>query len=208
MIENLSYIKESGLSEFIKREEEKWTCPECGGIISCHESFCYSCALEKRRGRKKDKNPEKTEEALIAPCGMNCGVCSRYLAMKYDIQSKGIKMGYCAGCRPRGKLCSFIVKRCRMLMSGDLENCYECSEFPCAAAEKLSEKYRERYRMSMVENGEYIRDHGMEKFLEREDKKWKCPECGGVISCHNGICYGCGLERLKAKKNPNRWEDE
>ena len=29
------------------------------------------------------------EEQLIAPCGMNCGVCVSYLAMKNEINKKG-----------------------------------------------------------------------------------------------------------------------
>ncbi|MFC1995459.1 DUF3795 domain-containing protein [Chloroflexota bacterium] len=49
-------------------------------------------------------------EELIAPCGMNCGICSGYLASKYDIKSKGIKMPYCIGCRPRDKKCAFLKK--------------------------------------------------------------------------------------------------
>jgi hypothetical protein len=48
---------------------------------------------------------EEIREKLIAPCGMNCGICSGYLASKYDIESKGIKMPYCIGCRPRDKKC-------------------------------------------------------------------------------------------------------
>lgn len=42
--------------------------------------------------------------------------------------------------------------------------------------------------MSMIENLVFIRDHGIEKFLEKEEEKWKCPECGEVIYCHNGLC--------------------
>jgi len=30
-------------------------------------------------------------------------------------------------------------------------------------------------------------------------------EYGGVISCHNGICYSYGLEKLKNKNNIHRW---
>jgi hypothetical protein len=26
---------------------------------------------------------------LIAPCGMNCGVCANYLAMQNDLKKKG-----------------------------------------------------------------------------------------------------------------------
>jgi len=42
--------------------------------------------------------------------------------------------------------------------------------------------------MSMIENLEFIREYGMKKFLEKEGAKWKCPECGGEICCHNGLC--------------------
>ena len=62
--------------------------------------------------------------------------------------------------------------------------------------------------MSMIENLEYIKKQGIEPFLEKETEKWKCPECGAVICCHNGICFSCGLEKLKNKKNIYRWEEE
>jgi hypothetical protein len=47
--------------------------------------------------------------------------------------------------------------------------------------------------MSMLENLEMIKNQGIDALLAREAEKWRCPECGGVISCHNGICYSCGL---------------
>lgn len=34
------------------------------------------------------------EEKLIAPCGMNCGVCASYLAMKNDLKNKGFGKKY------------------------------------------------------------------------------------------------------------------
>jgi hypothetical protein len=61
--------------------------------------------------------------------------------------------------------------------------------------------------MSMIENLEYIKEHGMEKFLEKEEKKWRCPGCGGRISCHNGLCLNCDLEKLKKNKK-YRWGEE
>jgi hypothetical protein len=148
------------------------------------------------------------EEILIAPCGMNCGVCSSYLSMKNDLKSKGVMRTYCAGCRPRGKNCAFMKKRCELLGSGSVRYCYECAEFPCRNLQHLDKRYRTNYRMSMIENLEYIREHGMEKFLEKEEEKWRCPECGGTICCHNGICYNCGLEELKNKKRKYRWNDD
>jgi hypothetical protein len=43
-------------------------------------------------------------------------------------------------------------------------------------------------------------ERGIESFLKAEEAKWRCPDCGGVVSCHNGICFDCGLDRLKKKK--------
>jgi len=145
---------------------------------------------------------------LIAPCGMNCGVCSRYLGERHDVKSQGIRIAYCNGCRSKARRCSYIWGNCQFLNSGQLHFCYECKEFPCHRLSTLDKRYRTRYHMSPIENLRYIKENGINQFLYREEEKWKCPECGGVISCHNGICFDCGLASLKTKKNPYRWEDD
>ena len=138
---------------------------------------------------------------------MNCAVCSAYLAMKHDLKKQGIMRTYCAGCRPRGKNCAFMKKSCELLGEGKVKYCYECIDFPCRRLKVLDKRYRTNYHMSEIENLEYIKAHGMAAFLKREGEKWKCPECGGVICCHDGICFACGLEKLKNKKKKYRWED-
>ena len=147
-------------------------------------------------------------QELIAPCGMNCGICSGYLAYKYDVKSKGIGMPYCAGCRPRDKKCAFLKKGCNLLLNSQVEYCYECDDFPCERLRHIDNRYHTLFRMSMIENLKYIKENGIGLFLEKEEGKWKCAQCGGVICCHNGICYNCGLDRLKNKKKLYRWEDE
>jgi hypothetical protein len=147
-------------------------------------------------------------EELIAPCGMNCALCSGYLAYKNDIKNKGVRMSYCTGCRPRDKQCSFIKKRCSLISSGQACYCYECDRFPCEYLVKLDKRYRTHYRMSMIENLEYIKKNGIGRFLEDQEEKWRCPECGAVLCCHNGICFHCGLDVLRNRKKLYRWEDD
>ena len=147
----------------------------------------------------------KTE--LIAPCGMNCNVCSNYLALINDTKAKGVKLPYCIGCRQRDKKCSFVKKKCKKLLKHKIEFCYECEEFPCELIIKLGKSYEERYHMNMVDNLKYIKEHGMDEFLKAEKKKWKCSKCGKTICCHNGICYSCDLEKMKTKKKRYRWEE-
>ena len=50
--------------------------------------------------------------------------------------------------------------------------CFECDTFPCARLKQLDKRYRTKYEMSMIENLEYIRDHGIRKFVKHEEKRW------------------------------------
>lgn len=138
---------------------------------------------------------------------MNCGICSGYLAFKHDVKSKGIRMPYCIGCRPRDKMCAFLKKRCDLLLEGKVRYCYECADFPCERLRHLDKRYRSLFRMSMIENLEFIKKNGTSKLLEREELRWTCPKCGGVICCHNGVCFDCGLDELKNRKSLYRWLD-
>ena len=147
------------------------------------------------------------KEELIAPCGMDCNVCSGYLALKNDIRSKGVRMPYCKGCRPRDKKCAFLKKKCELLLKNKVRFCYECEEFPCENLEHIDKRYQTFFRMSLIDNLKLIKKHGLTKFLESQKKKWLCPNCGEVICCHNGICFSCDLEKLKNKKKRYRWED-
>ncbi|UCE98283.1 MAG: DUF3795 domain-containing protein [Dehalococcoidia bacterium] len=147
------------------------------------------------------------EEELIAPCGMNCGICSGYLAWYHDVKNKGIKMPYCKGCRSRDKQCAFLKKRCKLLLNKEVKYCFECSDFPCKNLNHIDKRYRTHYKMSMIENLKLIRDKGVNQLLISEKKNWKCPNCSGVICCHNGICFNCSLELLRQKIQKYRWEN-
>ena len=148
------------------------------------------------------------KEELIAPCGMNCTICSGYLAHLYDVKSKGIRMPYCTGCRPRNKKCAFLKKRGGLLLGDKVGYCYECADFPCKRLKHLDERYKTNFRMSMIENLAYIKETGTNQFLIKEQEKWRCTQCGGVICCHNGLCFNCGLDILRHKKQKYRWEEK
>lgn len=147
------------------------------------------------------------KEELVAPCGMNCNICAAYLAYTHDLKAKGLRMMYCTGCRPRDKPCAFLKKQCSTLRNGEVMYCYECPTFPCDRLSAIDRRYRTQFRMSEVENLHRIRDGGIGPFLKAEEEKWRCPVCGGVVSCHNGLCFDCDLERLQAKKRKYRWDN-
>jgi hypothetical protein len=146
------------------------------------------------------------EEIFIAPCGMNCTVCVSYLAMKNDLKNKGFKRKYCAGCLTRGENCLFMKTHCDRLGNGLVRFCYECVDFPCRRLKSLDKRYRTKYHMSMIENLDFIKAYGIKLFLEKEEAKWRCSECGGVICCHNGLCLHCSLDKLRQNKK-YRWDE-
>ena len=43
LIERLKYIEANGMDAFLKREQEKWKCPTCGGVTCVHTKKCYTC---------------------------------------------------------------------------------------------------------------------------------------------------------------------
>jgi hypothetical protein len=148
---------------------------------------------------------DSKEIELISPCGMNCSICANYLTMKHQLRNKGVKMAYCQGCRPRNKNCAFIKKHCTKLSMKILDFCFECEYFPCLRLKKLDEKYKSRYKMSMIENLDLIKVKGVENFYSSQKKEWKCKKCNEMISCHNGLCFKCDLEELINKKKKYQW---
>lgn len=146
-------------------------------------------------------------EDLIAPCGMNCSLCIAYQFKEKDLNKQGFHKKYCPGCIPRGKNCTHMQDQCELLGKGCVRFCFECEIFPCKRLKALDKRYRTKYHMSMIKNLEFIKEHGIEKHLEKEEEKWRCPKCGERICCHNGLCLNCDLDKLLQDKK-YRWNVE
>jgi hypothetical protein len=35
--------------------------------------------------------------------------------------------------------------------------------------------------------------------LESQEETWRCPKCGELICCHNGLCFHCDLDELRER---------
>jgi hypothetical protein len=136
------------------------------------------------------------DPSLVAPCGMNCALCSKYLAWLANPESPGA----CEGCRARDRRCSILKKACRRLRNHEVEFCYQCEEFPCERLERLDERYRTRYGMSIINNLRRIRANGMEWFLEEQERRWRCTRCGGIVCVHTGRCSSCNVEHTRPQQ--------
>jgi hypothetical protein len=126
---------------------------------------------------------------LIAPCGMNCGVCIAYLREKNK----------CQGClttndlkSSRGINCG--KRNCNEHKKAEFVYCFECRKFPCSKMKSIEKRYVEKYHTSLIENLLIIKNFGLDELLHRENEKWKCQHCGSVLSVHRTFCLNCNQE--------------
>jgi hypothetical protein len=124
---------------------------------------------------------------LIAPCGMNCGICIGFLREKNKcLGCRGMSENKPEGCR------KCIIMHCPTLKKKKLKFCSpKCEKFPCTRLKNLDKRYKNKYRMSMLENLENIEKLGIREFLKREKARWKCKKCGAVLSAHRNFCLKC-----------------
>jgi hypothetical protein len=142
------------------------------------------------------------ERALIAPCGIYCGACRRYLAgtdkaLREQIaEERGVpveEVYVCAGCRPmRGRVkmaggepacdtyaCAVNDKK--------VEFCYQCQDFPCpklAPCLDLAERSPHNTKMySLMLLQKLGIDALIEKYpsILKQYRQGKKPKLGGEI---------------------------
>jgi hypothetical protein len=138
----------------------------------------------------KTLSAKPLKSILIAPCGMNCGLCHAYMRDKNT----------CPGCRGNDELKSKSVtachiKNCRLLKAKNIKFCFQCQQYPCHRIKHIDKRYRTKYAMSMMDNLEYVKRHGIRKFVRKEKEQWTCANCGKTICVHKKccICCGCGF---------------
>jgi hypothetical protein len=137
--------------------------------------------------KSQNSLPTSFDPILMAPCGMNCGVCMGYLRQK----------NHCPGCRYKSanKLESRVnctILNCAHLAETESKFCYECSKYPCRRLMQLEKRYVTKYKTSLAENLQKIKTGGLTAFAESEYEKWLCRQCGGTVCIHKGYCWNCG----------------
>ena len=140
--------------------------------------------IKSMAGKGTDQDRDRT--ALVAPCGMNCGLCHAFLRTRKA----------CPGCRGDDSvkpktLVACRIKNCERRIREGANNCSGCSSFPCDLLIHLDMRYRANYGMSMIENLKTIRASGMQSFIRDERIKWACLGCGGTICVHKAHCLSC-----------------
>lgn len=124
---------------------------------------------------------------LVAPCGFPCAVCAQYQKKKNP----------CTGCLLRrtrkSEIC--ILRNCRRDGKVNPSSCAGCRDFPCKRLRDFDSRYRKRTAefLSVIENLRQIQEEGMERFLQQEQIKWTCQQCGALLCVNSPFCPVCGF---------------
>ncbi len=119
---------------------------------------------------------------------MNCSLCLAYQREK----------NHCNGCRNEQNIKTktkrfdnCIIKNCKLLKNTKSGFCYDCDKFPCTRLKQLGKRYKNKYNMSMLDNLDYIKEKGIKEFVEKENLKWQCSKCNGLMCVHREHCLNC-----------------
>ena len=130
-------------------------------------------------------------KSQIAPCGINCALCVAH-------QRKRNKCGGCNGPEDQKIFhCTVCkIKNCKERPTGKTGYCSTCKRFPCILITKLDVRYTKKYGVSVINNLEEIKKDGIEKFIKKEEQKWKCIKCGSLLCMHRDNCQNCNNLKL------------
>lgn len=133
------------------------------------------------------KMPLEIDTQMFAPCGMNCMVCYKHCYTKRTRSP-------CSGCIADGtgkpKHCRDCkIKSCTI--GKGITYCFDCMDFPCKLIKNLEKSYNKRYEESLIESSIIAKTQGIEHLMRLHNEKYRCPQCGGILSLHDKVCSEC-----------------
>ncbi len=140
----------------------------------------------------------KINSELIPPCGLYCGVCGILIAHRDNNQKFKEVLGGFYGVAPdeircRGCMSDETFVYCRICpikaCAGDrgYVGCHQCNDFPCEHINNFSYPVGKKVMLRAIPRW---RDLGTEKWVEEEEQRYHCPNCGyklfrGAKQCRN-----------------------
>ncbi len=155
-----------------------------------------------------DINPD-----FVAPCGLYCGVCAIHIAhrdnnLKFKerlidlyrgkVPGKGALPGAehlkpedirCNGCLSDDPFmhCKQCAIRACTKEKG-YNGCHQCDDFPCGHIDAFSMSLGKKIILRAIP---YWREVGTEKWIEDEEARYVCPECGNKTFRGATRCNQC-----------------
>jgi hypothetical protein len=155
----------------------------------------------------------KINPDFVAPCGLYCGVCVIYIAHRDNNQKLkerlvGLYKGEIPGMGklPNSENLSVEDMKCGGCLSDELfmhcqqceiractqekgyTGCHECDEFPCEYIEDFPMPIGKKVILRAIP---YWREVGTEKWIQDEEARYICPECGNKLFRGAARCNQC-----------------
>ncbi|MFO7800787.1 MAG: DUF3795 domain-containing protein [Desulfovermiculus sp.] len=174
--------------------------------IWLHQNQMWEYLYRHEKEESMNINPD-----LVAPCGLYCGVCAVYIAhrdqnQKFKERLLSVYKGEIPGkgklpnsenltlddIRCNGCLSDDIFMHCRQCAIRDCTQeqgyagCHQCDDFPCPHIDDFPMTIGKKVILRAIP---YWREAGTEKWIEDEEARYICPECGntlfrGVVTCN------------------------
>ena len=144
---------------------------------------------------------------LVGICGLYCGTCPSYLAYQEndveEIERTSQRLGIpieevrCDGClsgrvRPRCVDCKPGFRRCAT--EKKVTWCFQCPDFPCQRLRDFTNVHIVNgisHHAHVIDDLQYMKEHGIEQWLEKQDRAARCPQCGKKLYWFSRVCPGC-----------------
>ena len=164
---------------FLREEDLPFTQRELvEAMTECMEQLDSNESIDASSRARIERSEEmENRKKLIAPCGLDCGICELYMS-RHDKQlmsaliSKGIpkKVLPCDGCRAIEGRCPVIHDKCATFECTNKNRilfCSECNDFPCMKLAPAADRAVILPHNTKLFNLCVIQRYGVEKLIER-----------------------------------------
>lgn len=150
---------------------------------------------------------EQDKSKLVGICGLYCGTCPGYLAWRRNDKDQlerrakyeGIPVAEvrCDGCLsgrvlPSCAVCTSGFRECAR--NNNVTWCFECKNFPCQRLRDFRDAHIVKgisHHAQVIDDLQYMKEHGIERWVEEKEKAGRCPKCGEVVYWFSRQCHNC-----------------
>ena len=148
-------------------------------------------------------------------CGIYCAACSIHM---HGATGRADGFVACLGGVPKGEIAcdgcksEVLYAGCRICPFRDcsvkkgIAHCVECADYPCKKYKQW--KSAARFLPHVGEAAlslEGIKRDGVDGWLEAQQKRWSCPDCGEPFSWYAAECGKCGRRLAPAAYEISGW---
>ena len=147
-------------------------------------------------------------EHLAGVCGLYCGACTLYRALRDQNQERLEKLAknmserwgmstdemQCDGCLSGGKLMPYC-QQCKISLCAEekpgVTRCSDCPDFPCSLITNFNND-GVAHHGAVFENIRRQQKVGVEEWLQEEYERMRCQFCGVSLDWYAKVCHRCG----------------